>query len=66
VRLSFVEGVCLVAIGVAMVELQDGHRFARPGITPGATVAVAAKPAAAARVDPLNAAAGPRSHEGRR
>ena len=65
-RLSFVEGVCLVAIGVAMVELQDGHRFARQGISPSATVAVAAKPAAAARVDPLNAAAESRSHEGRR
>lgn len=66
--MSFMEGVCLVAIGVAMVELKDGHRFARPpGIYPGvAALAVAAKPAAAARAESLNAAAEPHSHDGRR
>jgi hypothetical protein len=47
VRLSFIEGVCLVAIGVAMVELQDGHRFERTGIHSGSALATATKPAAA-------------------
>jgi hypothetical protein len=46
-RLSFIEGVCLVAIGVAMVELQDGHRFERTGNHSGSALATAAKPAAA-------------------
>ena len=31
-RVSFVEFVCIVAIGVAMVEL-PGHRFLRPAGT---------------------------------
>ena len=44
-RLSFIEGVCLVAMGVAMVELHDGQRLGRPGIHSGPTLA-AAKPAA--------------------
>jgi hypothetical protein len=48
VRPSFVEGLCLVAIGVAMVELHDGRRIGRPGIRSETTLATAAKPAAAA------------------
>jgi hypothetical protein len=46
VRLSFIEGVCLVAIGMAMVELHDGQRFSRPGMNSGTTLATGAKPAA--------------------
>ena len=55
--MSVMEGICLVAIGVAMVELKDGHRFARPGISPGlAALATSAKPATSASAERLNAA----------
>lgn len=47
-RLSFLEGLCLVAIGVAMVELQGGQRAGRPEMNAGTALATAAKPAAAA------------------
>ena len=47
-RLSFIEGLCLVAIGATMVELHDSHRLARTGIPPETALATAAKPAAAA------------------
>lgn len=42
-RVSFVEFVCIVAIGVAMVEL-PGHRFLRPAS--GETTTLARAPAA--------------------
>jgi len=48
VRLSLIEGLCLVAIGATMVELHDNHRFARPGFPPAAALTPAAKPAAGA------------------
>lgn len=55
--MSVMEGICLVAIGVAMVELKDGHRFARPGIGTDVTaLATAAKPATASSAERLNAA----------
>jgi len=47
VRVSFVEAACLVAIGVAMVELHDGNRLRRPGVQSPAALAAAAKPAVA-------------------
>jgi hypothetical protein len=47
VRVSIIEGLCLVAIGAAMVELHDSQRFARSGFSPAA-LATAAKPAAGA------------------
>ena len=65
-RLSFIEGLCLVAIGVAMVELQDGHRFARPGTGGEASGATAVKSAAAARLEPVREAVAPHSYESRR
>ena len=45
-RVSFVEGLCLVAAGVAMVELHDSQRVARPASEPVAGLATAAKDAA--------------------
>jgi hypothetical protein len=48
VRVSLIEGLCLVAIGAAMVEIHDNHRFARAGNAPAAGLATAAKPAAVA------------------
>jgi len=48
VRVSFIEGLCLVAIGFAMVELHDSQRAGRAGLQPGAALAMAAKPAAVA------------------
>ena len=63
--MSVMEGICLVAIGVAMVELKDGHRFARAGVTPGvAALATAAKPASASGAERLNAAAEADSYGG--
>ena len=54
-RVSFVEFVCIVAIGVAMVEL-PGHRFLRPAGTetglaraPAVVAADAARPGAVVR-----------------
>lgn len=47
-RLSFVEAVCLVAIGATVVELHDGHRFGRTAIRPESALATAAKPAVVA------------------
>ena len=48
-RFSLIEGLCLVAIGAAVVELHDGnHRFARPVIPSATAPATAAKPTAAA------------------
>lgn len=47
-RVSLIEGLCLVAIGAAMVEIHDNHRFARAGNAPAAGLATAAKPAAVA------------------
>ena len=47
-RLSFIEGLCLVAIGATMVELHDSQRLARTGIPPETALATAARPAAAA------------------
>ena len=43
-RLSFIEFVCVVAIGIAMVELSAGHRFFRmpEALTVSAPVGVAA------------------------
>ncbi len=61
--MSVMEGVCLVAIGVAMVELKDGHRFARPGV---AALATTAKPATASSAERLNAAAEADSYGGRK
>ena len=46
--MSFIEGVCLVAIGAAMVELHDNQRFGRQGSAFVATLAAAAKPGRAA------------------
>ena len=63
--MSVMEGICLVAIGVAMVELKDGHRFARPGISPDvAALATAAKPATASSAERLNVAAEADSYGG--
>jgi len=54
-RMSFIEAACLVAIGVAMVELHGNNR---PGATgsPSGAVLVAAKPAVASPVrrDPIS------------
>jgi len=59
-RVSFVEFVCIVAIGVAMVEL-PGHRFLRPAGTettlarapvPAVVAADAAHPGAVVRTPP--------------
>ena len=47
-RVSLIEGLCLVAIGAAMVEIHDNHRFPRAGNAPAAGLATAAKPAAVA------------------
>jgi hypothetical protein len=47
-RLSFIEALCLVAIGATMVELHDTRRFARPGPLDATALATAAKPAAGA------------------
>ena len=47
-RLSFIEAVCLVAIGATVVELHDGHRFGRTAIRPESALATAAKPAVVA------------------
>jgi len=54
-RMSFIEAACLVAIGVAMVELHGNNR---PGATgsPSGAVLAAAKPAVVSPVparDPL-------------
>jgi len=49
VRVNLIEGLCIVAIGFAMVELHDSQRAGRPGSHPGAVLATAAKPAAVAR-----------------
>ena len=46
--MSLIEGLCLVAIGAAMVELHDSHRFARPEILPAAALARPAQPAGGA------------------
>ncbi|HVN34742.1 MAG TPA: hypothetical protein VMU96_05740 [Casimicrobiaceae bacterium] len=46
--MSFIEGLCLVAIGAAMVELHDNQRFERQGAAFVATPATAAKPVRAA------------------
>ena len=50
---SVMEAACLIAIGVAMVELHGGNRPAGAGVYPQAVVATAAKPAVAgpARAD---------------
>lgn len=65
--MSIMEGICLVAIGVAMVELKDGHRFARPGISPGlAALATSAKPANSGGAERLNAATEADSYGGRK
>jgi len=65
--MSIMEGICLVAIGVAMVELKDGHRFARPGISPGmAALATAAKPATASSTEQLSATTEADSYRGRK
>jgi hypothetical protein len=48
VRVSFIEAVCLVVIGVAMVELHDGQRHGRQGMQFAAAPAMAAKSAALA------------------
>jgi len=48
VRLTFIEAVCLVAIGATVVELHDGHRFGRTAIRPESALATAAKPAVVA------------------
>ena len=47
-RLSFIEALCLVAIGATMVELHDTRRFARPSTPDATALATAAKPAAGA------------------
>ena len=46
-RVSFMEVACLVAIGVAMVELHGGNRPAGTGVHSAAALATAAKPAVA-------------------
>jgi len=47
VRVSFIEAACLIAIGVAMVELHGGNRPAGTGVHSAAALATAAKPAVA-------------------
>ena len=64
-RLSFIEGVCLVAIGVAMVELHGGHRLVRPGVH-STTTRVAATPAASGVVRSNAAASLVSTNEGPR
>ena len=49
-RLSFIEGLCLVAIGATMVELHDSYRSGRSAIRPESALVTAAKPAAAGDV----------------
>ena len=46
-RVGLIEGLCLVAAGVAMVELHDSQRAGRFG-NPSVAVATPAKPAAVA------------------
>ena len=48
-RISFLEWLCIFAIGAAMVELHDDHRLTRPGMEPPTAVGGAAKTAPAAR-----------------
>ena len=54
-RLSFIEFVCIVAIGIAMVEVSAGHRFFRMpealSVSAPAGPAASADGAAASRVD---------------
>ena len=47
-RIGIIEGLCLVAAGVAMVELHDSQRTGRPGTQSGVALATAASPAAVA------------------
>jgi len=42
VRVNLIEGLCIVAIGFAMVELHDSQRVARPASEPVAGLATAA------------------------
>ena len=46
-RLTVIEAICLVAIGVAMVELHDGQRLGRPAVHSAAALATAPKAAVA-------------------
>ena len=67
-RLSFVEFACIVAIGVAMVELPAGHRFFRlPEILSApATSASGTGAGAGARASASHAGASSRAAEGHR
>jgi len=47
VRVSFIEAACVVAIGVAMVELHGGNRPGATGVHSATVLATAAKPAVA-------------------
>ena len=51
-RLTVIEAACLVAIGMAMVELHDGQRLGRPAVHSAAALAPAPKAAVASRGSP--------------
>lgn len=64
-RLSFIEFVCIVAIGIAMVEVPAGHRFFR--MPEALTVSAPAGPVASADgAAPSRVDLHPRPSEGRR
>ena len=60
IRLSFIEFICIVAIGVAMVELAPDDRYGSAAGKAGAS-ALTAKLAAAVREEPAPAVVIPRS-----
>jgi hypothetical protein len=64
-RLSFIELVCIVAIGIAMVEVSAGHRFFR--MPEALTVSAPGGPVASADgAAPSPVDLHPRPSEGRR
>ena len=63
-RLSFVEFACIVAIGVAMVELPAGHRFFRLPEILSAPATSASGTGAGARASASHAGASSRAAEG--
>lgn len=63
-RLNFVEFACIVACGVAMVELSAGHRFVLQPVTVSASALAASGAGAAAGSS--RADVNPRSQAGRR
>jgi len=65
-RLNFVEFACIVAIGVAMVELPAGHRFFRLPEILSAPATSASGTGAGARASASHAGASSRAAEGHR